>query len=197
MQSFTRRIADGALTHRSRTFCQSCQRIDVHLHLKCRDHFLHHEQVRSHSNSVKSRTLSDKTQQLMFQARESPSCSRLHTAAAWAILSSAGFLELSLWCLFILCSSGSFKSVFLCSTRTLDKHPVLCQSSRVPFVSNLSMLCKGRTASLSSYERLCSNGKGSHQLSLHSQAQRFVSLSGISIYTVHLTPEAFRLYLCA
>ena len=48
---------------------------------------------------------------------------------------------------------------------------------------------------MSSYDRLCSTGKGSHQLSQHSQAQRCVSLSAIYIYTVSLTPETLD-YTC-
>ena len=98
-----------------------------------------------------------------------------------------------MWCLFILFSPGSFKSVFTCSTGTLVKQPVLCQSSRFYSVSNSSMVCKQRSASLSSYDRLCGNRKGSHQLSQHSQAQRFVSLSVTYICTVRLTPETLGL----
>ena len=52
-QSFTRGIADGTLTHRSRTSRQCCSKVMIHLDLRCRGHVFHHEQVRSHSISVK------------------------------------------------------------------------------------------------------------------------------------------------
>ena len=196
-QSFTRGIADSTLTHRSGTSRQCCSKVMIHLDLRCRGDVLHHEQVRSHSTRVKIAKVN--LNRLSGQCFK-PGNPILLTAAYCCRMGSLKFcgipgtftvvpLHTLFLCLIQVCVP--------CSTGILDKQPVLCQSSMFNSVPNSSMLCKERSASLSSYDRLCSTGKGSHQLSQRSQAQRFVSLSVTYIYTVCLTPETLGLYLCA